>query len=209
MTDKSSDVQERINKEYEFYRNELKPFVDLVEVYFGAIPDSVLNETRNFVGHISSAAVETKNSNELRLKEVEAAHTHLRRILLDCYKLMCIHQQDYIKNFKKQFRYFNLSDVDDGDFLIKLKNYTDTADDNFKIAKNADNTGKNESGSGELEEVYEKYCIAYNTYTEAVEYINSHFNGVLRVARKHILAKVFSVLGWAIGIVLAILSLIK
>ena len=201
------EIQLKINKEYEFYSREVKPLVDLIEVYFGAIPDAVLNEARNFIGHIASAATETTKAPVLRLQDIEAAHTHLRRILLDCYKLMCIHQQDYIKKFKKEFKYFNISDVDDGNFLINLRKYSNDADEAFKVAKRADNTGKNPRTPEELGEVYEKYCIAYNTYTNAVDYINDHFDGVLRVAHKHFFGKVISVLGWLIGIVLAILSL--
>lgn len=198
---------ERVQEEYEFYCKSLKPLVDVVEVYYGAIPDSVLNEIRNFVGHISVASINTNESIELRFENIKAAHTHLRRILLDCYKLMCIHQQDYIKGFNKKFKYFNISDVDDGQFLINLKKYSDEADKAFAEAKRFDSPGKNEKKQGGLDEVYEKYANAYNQYCAAVEYIDCHFDGVLRIAHKHVLGKVFSILGWVITVILAILAL--
>lgn len=204
----TEDIQDRINNEYKFYCNEIKPKIDLVEVYYGAVPDALLNEIRNFIGHISNAAIQNEDTIQFRIKNIDAAHTHLRRILLDCYKLMCIHQQDYIKEFNRKFKYYNISDVDDGKFLITLKNLFDSANNAFKDAKNADSTGKNEKDPNELGDVYEKYCVAYNKYCETVQYINDHFDGVLRIAHKHVLGKVIAVLGWIITCVLAILTLI-
>lgn len=95
-------IQAFIEAEYRFYSEELVPYIDLVEVYFGAIPDGLLNEMRKFTGHISSATIDKDDAPEVRIENINAAHTHLRRILLDCFKLMCIHQQDYIKTFQKK-----------------------------------------------------------------------------------------------------------
>ncbi len=50
-------IQTLIEREYTFYSEELKPYIDAVEVYFGAVPDGLLNEIRKFVGHISSATI--------------------------------------------------------------------------------------------------------------------------------------------------------
>lgn len=214
-------IQSLIEREYSFYTNELIPYIDLVEVYFGAVPDGLLNEIRMFTGHISSATIETNDKPEVRIENINAAHKHLRRILLDCYKLMCIHQQDYIKTFKKKYKYFNTNDVDDGKFDVELHNRCKLADDAFKKAKDADNTGKNDKSVrsysidsdvcksenivDELDDVYEKYCDAYNSFCEAVSYIDLHYEGVMRVAKKHIMSKIISFLGWVISIILSII----
>lgn len=220
MTDQEK-IQALIETEYRFYTEELIPYIDLVEVYFGAIPDGLLNEIRKFTGHISSATIEKDDTSEVRIENINAAHKHLRRILLDCYKLMCIHQQDYIKTFQKKYRCFNTNDVDDGRFDVELHKKTKQAEKAFKKAKDADNTGKNdklarrytlesdlptkESLVSELDNVYEKYCEAYNIFCEATNYIDEHFEGVVRIAKKHILSKVISFAGWVISIGLAIL----
>lgn len=219
MTDKEK-IQALIECEYKFYTNELIPYIDLVEVYFGAIPDGLLNEIRKFTGHISSATIEVDDKSEVRIENINAAHKHLRRILLDCYKLMCIHQQDYIKTFRSKYRFFNTHDVDDGKFDVELHRKVKKADKSFKAAKHTDNTGKNDKlarsysldseiptdGSvvDELDDVYEKYCDAYNAFCEAVDYIDKHYEGVVRVAKKHIFSTILSFLGWAISIVLSI-----
>lgn len=219
MTDQEK-IQLFIEREYTFYSKEVVPYIDLVEVYFGAIPDGLLNEIRKFTGHIASAAIEKSDKSAVRIENVNAAHSHLRRILLDCYKLMCIHQQDYIKEFRRKYRYYNTNDVDDGRFDVELHKKSRAADVAFKNAKDADNTGKNDktgktysidsdvsfddSFVDELDDVYEKYCEAYNVFCQTVEYIDDHFEGVVRVAKKHIKEKVFSFAGWAISIVLAI-----
>ncbi len=219
MTD-NEKIQKFIEREYEFYSEGLIPYIDLVEVYFGAIPDGLLNEIRKFVGHISSATIETKDNINVRIENVNAAHKHLRRILLDCYKLMCIHQQNYIKTFQKKYKHYNTNDVDDGNFDIVLHKKIKAANNAFKEAKDADNTGKNDKSMSkytletdvtqlgsfvdELDEVYGKYCNAYNIFCEATSYIDDHYEGVVRVARKHIVSKIISFAGWATSIGLAI-----
>ncbi len=220
MTD-NQKIQALIEQEYRFYTDEIIPFIDLVEVYFGAIPDGLLNEIRKFTGHISSATIEVNDKPAVRIENINAAHKHLRRILLDCYKLMCIHQQDYIKAFRKKYRFFNTRDVDDGKFDVELHKKSKKADQSFKTAKNADNTGKNDKSArsysvdsevpqsesivAELDDVYEKYCESYNAFCEAVNYIDEHYEGVVSVAKRHIFSTIISFLGWAIGIVLSII----
>ena len=201
------EVQTRIEEEYSFYCNNIKPVVNIVEVYYGAVPDGLLNEVRNFVGHISVAAINYNDSVEFRLKNVDAAHTHLRRVLLDCYKLMCIYQQDYIKAFNRKFKYYNISDVDDGNFCVNIKKLSDLADKAFIDAKSSDSPGKNKERNDGIDDVYEKYQEAFHAYCDVKDYINKHYEGVIRVATKHVVGKIIGVLGWVITVVLALLSL--
>ena len=219
MTDQEK-IQTLIEREYTFYSEELKPYIDAVEVYFGAVPDGLLNEIRKFVGHISSATIDVDDQPQTRVDNINAAHKHLRRILLDCYKLMCIYEQDYIKVFQRKYRFYNTNDVDDGNFDVKLHEKSRRASEAFKDAKKADSTGNNDklgrkyfldedmseqkSMVDELDAVYEKYCVAYNALCEATTYIDEHYEGVVRVAKKHIMSTFFSVLGWVISIILSI-----
>ncbi len=217
-------IQNLVDFEYKFYSKELVPYIDIVEVYFGAIPDGLLNEIRKFTGHICSASIEKTDSVEVRIDNINAAHKHLRRILLDCLKLMCIYKQDSVKQFKKRFRFFNTKDVDDGNFDVNLHKKISKAEKAFLEAKDADDTGKNDKKGFKfttdgkiptteeivecLDEVYQKYCEASNLYDEIIEYIDSHYEGVVRVAKKAVMSKAFAFLGWAIGIVLTIYSLV-
>ena len=111
--------------------------------------------------------------------------------------------------------------MDDGKFDVELHNKTKAADKAFKTAKHADNTGKNdklarsyslddeisqsESVVDELDDVCEKYCESYNAFCEAVDYINDHYEGVVRVAKKHVLSTIISFFGWAISVVLSVI----
>lgn len=213
-------IQAFIECEYKFYSKDIIPYIDLVEVYFGAVPDGLLNEIRNFTGHISSAAIEKSDDTKVRIENINDAHRHLRRIFLDCLKLMCIHQQDYINTFQKKYRYYNTNDVDDGNFDVFLHKKSMEADKIFKSAKDTDNTGSNDKTAfrfsldteistdnivGALGLVYEKYCEAYNTYCEAVDYINKHYEGVVRVAKKHIFTTIATWAGWVISIALSVI----
>lgn len=143
MTDQEK-IQTLIEREYTFYSEELKPYIDAVEVYFGAVPDGLLNEIRKFVGHISSATIDVDDQPQTRVDNINAAHKHLRRILLDCYKLMCIYEQDYIKVFQRKYRFYNTNDVDDGNFDVKSHEKSRRASEAFKDAKKADSTGNND-----------------------------------------------------------------
>lgn len=198
------NLQNRIDQEYVFYSEEVKPLVDIVEVYYGATPDGVASQARDFLGHITNAVVQKDDSLELRIANVNAAHSHLRRLQLDCYKLMCIYKQSYIQEFKHKYRYYNLNDVDDGEFAVTLKKLSDAADSSFIETKHADRTGKNEGVtllSGD--DVYAKYCDTFDSYCKAADYIDSHYDGVIRMARKSIWANVISISGWIIGIVVS------
>ena len=204
-------LEDKLKNEFSYYNQDIKPLVNLVEVYFRAVPDGMLNEVRKAFGHITSLTVEDDKGQDRQTEEIKDAHAHLRRVHLDCLKLMCIHQQDEIKGFKRKYRFYNLNDVDNGNFSVNLHDYEKDAETKFLIAKNSDSTGKNSKAvsyddykSGN-DTVYENYCIAYNTFCEAVDYIYSNYEGVIRVAHKHIRSKIISVVGWIISIVLAII----
>ena len=135
-------LEDKLKNEFSYYNQEIKPLVNLVEVYFRAVPDGVLNEVRKAFGHITSLTVEDDKGQDRQTEEIKGAHAHLRRVHLDCLKLMCIHQQDEIKGFKRKYRFYNLNDVDNGNFSVNLHDYEKDAETKFLIAKNSDSTGK-------------------------------------------------------------------
>ena len=101
MTKDDEVVLQAIEDVYSFYAQELKQMVDMVEMHYDAIPDGMLSEIRSMTGHMCDATIRKNEPLENRVANVNSAVTHMRRIYLDCYKLMCIWFRNYVKNFYK------------------------------------------------------------------------------------------------------------
>ncbi len=188
-----------VEKEYKHY-NDLKIMIDAVGVELQAFPVGTLNEVRDFLGHISDAVIKEGDAFEDRKENIERAHHHLRRIQLDCYKTLCICAHKEIKGFRKRYRFFDLSAVDDGNFIQRLDNKLDIAKEQEKHAKFLDANGKNskkEAGK-EFDGVYAEYEKAYNCYQEAIHYINEHKEGISRLTKNHLIRSIVSFVGCAI-----------
>lgn len=199
-----TEISELIRSEYVFYREEVKPFTDAVDLAFDRIPDGMLSEIRDFVGHLADAATDSDCPKEARMGNIRDAHTHLRRVLLDCYKLLCISLRDSIKDFDRQYRWSNLSDVQDGKFVPNYTKLKQAAKYAAKAAKKAERLGRNDKSESGLGEVYEKYLAAYNAYCDVTDYIEQNIEFVQRAAHKDVRRTIFSVLGWGISIAFAI-----
>lgn len=120
MTKDDEVVLQAIEDAYSFYAQELKQMVDMVEMHYDAIPDGMLSEIRSMTGHMCDATVRKDEPLENRLANVNSAVTHMRRIYLDCYKLMCIWFRNYVKKFYKKYFFLDWQSVTDGDFIRKF-----------------------------------------------------------------------------------------
>lgn len=199
-------VLSRVEEEFRLYDTEVKHLVNAVEVAFERLPEGALLESKKFLGHISSAVISKDKSLEKRLAEIDDAHAHLRRLLLDCYKFMCINGQEQIDHFKHDFRFYDLNSLDDGKFMGELNRRRKDADAAFKEAKDADSTGKN---SRDVEEtVYDKYQAAFDKYCFAKDYIDEHTEGAELMKKRQNVSRFFTVAGWAISIALAVVLFI-
>jgi hypothetical protein len=185
--------------------------VDMVELYYDAIPDGMLSEIRSMTGHLCDATIRKNMSYEDRLANVRSAETHMRRIYLDCYKLMCIRYRKDIFNFKKKFFFIDWQNVTDGDFKRELSAKENKAVKEFKEAKKLERPGKNDRDkeSESMGEVYTAYTKAFNSYSDIVDYIEANLDKVERAAHNDRRSTFISVLGWIISIVLAIASLVR
>ena len=198
-------IEALITNEYEFYNSTVKLFISMVEVAYEAIPDGMLNDIRCFMGHISDAKIRVSDKLTFREENIKAAHNHLRRILLDCYKLLIIDMQKYIKQFNKQFRWFNLNDVNNGNFCVDFAKLINEAEKAFIEAKNQERTGKNDRDKEDLGKVYSCYEDAFNKFCEVRKFIDNSYDAVVRIARKQCVGKILGFLGWTIGIAVSII----
>ena len=206
LTCDDTAVANEIKKEYNFYRNEVKPILDLVEFLYDAIPDGLLNEVRSFTGHICDASARDDITVEQRLANVDNAHSHLRRIILDCYKLMCLWYREEIRIFDKKYRWSDLAGVRDGAFVSHYSSLKKAAKDAFLDAKKAERPGNNDRDKADdLGEVYHKYLSAYNAYVAVYDYLDECDSAVQQAAHKDIRRRVLTVVGWIVSIVVTIL----
>ena len=206
LTCDDTAVANEIKKEYDFYQKEVKPVVDLVELLYDAIPKGLLNEVRSFTGHICDASIRNDISVEKRLANVNNAHSHLRRIILDCYKLMCLWYREEIRIFDKKYRWSDLADVRDGEFVPEYSHLKKEAKNAFLDAKKAERPGNNDRDKADdLGKVYHKYLSAYNAYVAVYDYLDKCDSAVRRAAHKDTRRKVVAVLGWIVGIVATVI----
>lgn len=206
MTKDDEKVLQAIEDCYIFYTEDLKQMVDMVEIHYDSIPDGMLSEIRSMTGHLCDATIRKNESLEKRLANVKSAHTHMRRIYLDCYKLMCIYYRNYIKNFNKKYFFIDWQNVTDGDFIRKLASLKKIAKNKYNQAKTIERPGKNDRDKeNELGDVYTFYMDAFNAYSDAVEYIEKNLEKVERVAHQDRRKTIFSFLGWIIGIIATII----
>lgn len=206
MTKDDEVVLQAIEDAYSFYAQELKQMVDMVEMHYDAIPDGMLSEIRSMTGHMCDATVRKDEPLENRLANVNSAVTHMRRIYLDCYKLMCIWFRNYVKNFYKKYFFLDWQSVTDGDFIRKFSELKKNAKNNYKKAKDAERPGKNDRDKEDnLGEVYFAYMEAFNSYIEVVDYIEKNEERVERAAHNDRRKTVISFLGWIIGIIATII----
>lgn len=192
-TSNNTIVQAAIHKEYELYRTEVKILIDMVEVECNRTPDGILNDIKSFTGHIVDAALDKKASLDRRMGNIEDAHSHLRRVMLDCYKILCICSRKRIERFVKTHRFCDITAVDDGEFPTKLHDYTEKAKKAHKEAKKLERTGKNDiEDKAGLGLVYEAYRDTYNCYCDTLKYIEDHRKGIIRLTRKHIIKTIIT-----------------
>ncbi len=83
------DTEKKLSIEYvlEYYRVELVPALAAALAIDDKFPEEVLNEIRAAFTHVAAASAHS--SDEARQKkELDAAHRHVRRSCVDCYKVI-------------------------------------------------------------------------------------------------------------------------
>lgn len=210
------------NAEYRFYQKDVIDALNDTLLMYDKLPDAMLGDIRDCFGHICDAVTRTDQPLEKRRSNINNAHNHLRRFILDCYKLQCIWFRQQLRAFDRKYRWSDLSDVHDGQFRPEYTRLKADAKDAFKMAQRVERPGNNDraeeqerleddDGAEErkhLEDVYALYEKALKAYGDALEYVEKSMPAVERAAHKDTRRTVFSVLGWVIGIGLAVAGIV-
>lgn len=205
-SDKDLLILNLVDGEYRFYTEEVINIQNDTLLMYDYLPDGMLSDIRDCFGHLCDAVTRTDQPFEKRRSNVENAHKHLRRFILDCYKIQCIWYRNQLRAFDNKYRWSNLSDVRDGKFqpeYIRLKN---AAKDAFRQAQRTERPGNNDRTQDVewIDDVYAQYEYALAAYTETLRYLEEARPAVERVAHKDIRRTVISVLGWTFGIIMTI-----
>ena len=199
-------IWQLVEQEYDAYAKDFKPLLSAVEVYINDLPDGLLNEIRSFTGHISDALTKKSDTLDERKKNIESAHRHLERIILDCYKMLCLYHDEDITFFNNRYRWVDLTSVDDGKFVVRLTEKVKDAHDAELEAKNCESLGNNNHSV-----LITKYQDAFNKYMAVDTYIANHLDGINSVSHKNKVSKIINIvlavwgaIGTALGIILPI-----
>lgn len=105
-----------VNAEYRFYKEDVTNVLNDTLLLYDRLPDGMLSDIRDCFGHLCDAATRTDQPLEKRCSNIVNAHNHLRRFILDCYKIQCIWYRQQLRAFDHKYRWSDLSDVRDGQF---------------------------------------------------------------------------------------------
>lgn len=202
FSDEDLKVFDLVNEEYRFYKEDVTKVLNDTLLLYDCVPDGMLGDIRDCFGHICDAVTRTDQPLEKRCSNIDNAHRHLRRFILDCYKLQCIWYRRQLHAFDNKYRWSNLSDVRDGQFRSEYTRLKTVARSTFRKAQKMERPGNNDRVEelGHLEDVYALYENALTDYIDTLLYVENALPAVERVAHKDVRRTVISVLGWIIGI---------
>lgn len=189
---------ERVGKLYAQYRSVVKPLLADVEAEFERFPTPIYNEVRSFTDHLSRCFTdEGQIKDEGTIKsQCESAGHHLKRAILDCYKLLIIASRKRIEKFEKSVRYLDLRTVDsDGEFGYKFNK-------GFQEAKRLVRDAKRVEATADDLATYEAYQAAHNAYTEIEDHLDVSAPMIRRARFRFFTGK----LGWIITSVLSFIA---
>lgn len=197
------DIENRLNKAYDTYINIVCPMIMQLEDLTSSFPVAILNEIRAFTTHISKINL----SDDITIKEdnLIKAERHVKRMLLDCYKYMCIGYDDKYKEYQNLYKNVDLSVIDNGDFLKKVVSDKQIVSNKIHKARLEELSLENNE-----ENTFQNYEDAYNIYCELIRYIEDH-NSLLDKAKhkyttKTIVSYIFGVIG-ILGTIFTVISL--
>ena len=111
--------QQKISDIYAEYKKTVSPLVAFLEANDAEFPVEILNEIRAIFTHFSRTYDESVSDDEIS-SEIKKAEGHLKRAILDCYKYNCVSLYDFYSQFRKEYKFADLSCIDNGDFLTHI-----------------------------------------------------------------------------------------
>lgn len=192
----------RVGALYAQYRMVVKPPLASVEAEYEKFPIPIYNEIRSLTDHLSRCfdpGGSIKSEDEIN-KQCESAEHHIKRAILDCYKLLLIASRDRVEKFEKSTRYLDLRTIDpDGEFSHSFLNQYREAKRLVREAKRAEaNSQRREDAFG----VYEAYQDAHNAYSRLEEYIEAKEPIIMRAKLRFFAGKV----GWIVTSIVSFIA---
>jgi hypothetical protein len=195
-------IEERARDIYKKYIEVICPYIIQYELLDNTFPVEILNEIRAIFTHLSKYYL----SDDILIKDknISKAEGHIKRSILDCYKYICMAYDDKYAEFNTNYKYVDLSLVDNGEFLPKL---LETHEDAIKLMLDARKsdlliTSDDETG---VDEAYEKYEKAFIKYSSVNDIISSSYKKIETLKRKVVFK---TNIGWIVGIIGCIIGIV-
>lgn len=185
---------------YEAYLSVISPFIIQLETLDGEFPVEILNEIRSIFTHLARCSTTDKES--VYEENIIKAERHVKRAVLDCFKYLCVAYDEYFRKFSRINRNVDLSFVDNGAFLQKLNNLHIEAVNNKTLAQ------KKELTTDNIENVFDDYEKAYNSYASIYSLIQSSAKSINYVKHKAAFKDRLNTVFGIVGIVSLILTII-
>lgn len=193
--------QQKISDIYAEYKKTVSPLVAFLEANDAEFPIEILNEVRAIFTHFSRIYDESVSDEEIS-SEIKKAEGHLNRAILDCYKYNCVSLYDFYNQFRKEYKFADLSCIDNGDFLTHItKNFAE-AKERLLDAKISERKNKDK------EDLYAEYEIAFALFLKNFNLINSKIGIIHRVSKKARWSRFWGTFGFWISLVLAVLGIL-
>lgn len=187
--------ENRVAQILQDYNEKIIPLIVLLEVSDGEYPVEILNEIRAMLNHLANLAVMQQASHQQIDEEINKIFSHYKRALFDCYKYLCISEIDKYTLFCKQYKYVDLSLIEDGVFLDKLTSLYKEARDATVDAKRAENNPKIT-----FNKVFDKYEDAYKKCFSLNFHIDNNRQKVERLKHRQTATGVLGIAGLVVGI---------
>lgn len=124
------------------------------------------------------------------------------RAILDCYKYNCVSLYDFYNQFRKEYKFADLSCIDNGDFLTHITQ-------NFAEARNRLLNAKiSERKNKDKEDLYAEYESAFDLFLKNFNLINSKIGIIHRVSKKARWSRFWGTFGFWISLALAVLGIL-
>ena len=193
--------QQKISDIYAEYKKTVSPLVAFLEANDAEFPVEILNEIRAIFTHFSRTYDESVSDDEIS-SEIKKAEGHLKRAILDCYKYNCVSLYDFYSQFRKEYKFADLSCIDNGDYLTHITQNFAEAKKQLLEAKISERKNKDK------EDLYAEYETAFDLFLKNFNLINSKIGIIHRVSKKARWSRFWGTFGFWISLALAIFGIL-
>jgi hypothetical protein len=129
--------------------------------------------------------------------QIKKAEGHIERIILDCYKFLNVNLYDsVIKKFDRDYKGVDLSNINNGEFVINYKQITKEIVIKLKEAKSKEIL----EDKGESIALYEE---VHNKYTKLEDLISENSRNLCWAKGKFYVRRVYKILLWLLSAIIS------